>query len=334
MLSRFSLRHNLFLSLILVSAIPIVVFGLWLGVKGQTLSAGILEYLTVFIIALLIVATISWWLARLMIRPIENNTNSETAPNKENMQSTDGENNLWHQEFQLSQAAQISAMNEIAAGMAHELNQPLTAITGYIDGSLNRLRDQSNASEKILVALEKASEQTFRAGEVIRQIRDKIQSVKREYEVIDINDPVRKAMALLRHEISQGSISLEVDLAENLPKVRVDNLQIQNLVLSLSQNGIEVMLGNYNQDNELTVSSYRQEDGQVAIAIKDNGPGLDSLKSAELFEPFFTTKRNRMGMGLSICRSIVDSHDGKIWCEKNDDKGVTFIFSLPSVRSA
>lgn len=319
MLSRFGLNFLLFICFLGFLALPLIFLGLWLEpVVIEKLidvsGLGKFEVLSLIVFSLLAAGLLSWFVARELAG----------APRDENQ--------LLAQQSQLFEAEIENTIGEMASGMAHELNQPLTAITGFIDGSINRLRDQGEVSKEILTALERASEQAYRAGKVIRKIRDFVQKAEGNFQSLDVNMIILQAVDILRPEMRRKMATLEVVLAKDLPKVKADRLQIQQVVLNLARNGLDAMSQNAAPKQKLVIRSYVTEGGQVAVAVEDNGPGVGDAESYELYEPFYTTKSGAMGLGLSICRTIIDLHEGELWYETGDPAGATFIFSLPIIK--
>jgi signal transduction histidine kinase len=242
------------------------------------------------------------------------------------------EQTLRDQQVQLAHVTRLGTMGEMATGFAHELNQPLAAISAYIDGSVNRLRAGGAEPGKIIEALEKASGQAHRAGMVIRRIRDFVEDKKREFDKIDLNDAVRDAEGMLENEARLGTVTIEVDLApESLP-VYADFVQIQQVIINFGRNAIDAMQSVPVDSRKMVIQTYSTEDGSVNVTVKDVGQGLDADAIDHIFEPFFTTKNEGLGMGLAICRSIAEVHGGRTWYRSPEDSGSIFGLTLPGTQ--
>lgn len=230
----------------------------------------------------------------------------------------------------LARVARLSTMGEMATGFAHELNQPLAAISNYARGALRHLKKSPAPDmESLVPALEKLAEQAERAGNVIRRIRWFVQKNAPQAAAIDINKTIRDAIELCRADTLRYQVLLELDLDQTLPAVLADGIQIQQVVINLARNAMEAMDGCAPERRRLTVRTGEFSGKLVEIAIADSGPGLPAEVRGDLFEPFVTTKSDGMGIGLSICRSIVVAHGGTLTAESTDGVGTTFRFTLP-----
>tara|TARA_B100000315_G_scaffold260416_1_gene321574 strand:- start:3403 stop:5466 length:2064 start_codon:yes stop_codon:yes gene_type:complete len=232
-----------------------------------------------------------------------------------------------HQE-QLAHVSRVATMGEMATGIAHELNQPLAAITAYIDGSLRRLISDEHASKAIIDALEKASEQAIRAGNVIRRLRDFVRREDSKLEDIDINDSIHTAMKLLKSDFDLKQVALKFDLASNHPIIHGDPILIQQVILNLARNSVDAMNSSEPGAGELTVKTALEEN-TLLIEILDNGSGIDPELKEQLFEPYISSKKSGLGLGLPICRSIINEFGGEIWCEPSQTQGAAFKIRLP-----
>ncbi len=239
------------------------------------------------------------------------------------------EQKLREQQAQLAHFTRLGTMGEMATGFAHELNQPLSAICAYIDGSINRLRESAGASDDIIQALEKASEQAQRAGMVIRRIRDFVQDKEREFDEIDLNETVRDAAGLLENEAQLGTVAIDLNLSSSDLVVYADFVQIQQVILNLGRNAIDSMLSIPAESRKVVIQTYVSDDGSVNVTVQDSGSGLDQEVIDHIFDPFFTTKPEGLGMGLAICKSIAEVHGGRIWHRPLDGNGSIFGLTLP-----
>ncbi len=228
----------------------------------------------------------------------------------------------------LAQVARLNTMGDLATGIAHEINQPLTAISSYAQ-SCRLLANQGRLSSGALVAaLDKVSAQVQRAGRVLRHLRDFVRRRRSEAEVADVNALVEEAVELARAEARFRDRAIATRLDAGLPAVIVDTVQVQQVILNLIQNALEASEGA--GDEAMLVRTGGNGDGFVEVAVVDHGPGLEPEVAERLFEPFFSTKPSGLGLGLSISRSIVASHGGRLWHSANPGGGATFHFTLPA----
>jgi PAS domain S-box-containing protein len=242
---------------------------------------------------------------------------------------TRAENEAKALQTRLAQVLRLSTMGEMAAGFAHELNQPLAAINNYAQGTLRHLRRGKTNAEDLIPALEKLSAQAERAGEVIRRIRWFVQKNAPDKTPTDLNQTIRNAAEFMQGEMIEHDIVLDFNLGEDLPKIPADAVQIQQVVMNLSRNAIEAMKSTQRNPRRLTIGTTANADAGVEISVSDTGPGLSPDVEAELFEPFVTDKPDGMGIGLSICRSLVQAHGGSLRAESVLGEGTTFRFTIP-----
>ena len=229
----------------------------------------------------------------------------------------------------LAQFARLSSVGEMASGMAHELNQPLTAITGYVDGSAQRLRNATHDKDEVLEALKKASDQAIRAGDIIRRIRAFVRPSDDVREVIDLNSVIRDILVMLEYEARRGNMTINLQLDATVPHVRGDAIQIQQVVLNLARNAQDAIREGSNPSGIMAIRTENSANGFVEVRVEDDGLGITSETRDRMFEPFYTTKEQGLGMGLSICQSIVEGHGGRIWVDPDDRAGAVVFFSLP-----
>jgi len=230
---------------------------------------------------------------------------------------------------ELAHVSRLSAMSEMASALAHELNQPLAAISNYMKGSRRLLAGSAdpNAS-KIEAALDRAGEQALRAGQIIRRLRDFVLRGESERQVESLAKLVEEAAALALVGARERGLSLKSALDPNCDGVIADRVQIQQVLVNLLRNAMEAMADSPRR--ELTVASRPGPEGLVEVAVADTGPGLPEAVRVKLFQPFFTTKEAGMGVGLSISRTIVEAHGGKLSAETNPEGGATFRLTLPA----
>ena len=231
-------------------------------------------------------------------------------------------------QLELAQVSRLTTMGELAASIAHEVNQPLTAVTNNANACLRLLARRNLDPEVLRRALEEIVADGTRASSVIARIRGFIKKAPAEKSELDINEVIQEVLALARRELSENRVLLEPQLTEALPPVLADRVQLQQVLLNLIMNGIEAMTALTNRPRLLWVQSRIDESGDVLIAVRDSGPGLGS-ESDRVFTPFFTTKANGMGMGLPISRSLIEGHGGRLWAAPNFPHGAVFSFTLP-----
>ena len=220
-------------------------------------------------------------------------------------------------------------MGELAASIAHEINQPLTAVINNSNACRRLLADDKLEPDVLRSALEQIVADGTRAASVIARIRAFIMKVPPEPNKLDINEVIQEVLPLTARELDENQVQLVRQLTEALPPVLGDRVQLQQVLLNLIVNAIEAMTVVKDRPRLLCVQSRVDEPGNVLVAVRDSGAGLSS--DADLvFTPFFTTKEHGMGMGLSISRSIVQGHGGRLWAEPNSPQGTVFCFTLPA----
>lgn len=236
------------------------------------------------------------------------------------------ETRLQELQSELVHMSRLSAMGEMASALAHELNQPLSAIANYLSGA-KRLLDRSAVQEpRAADALEKAADQALRAGEIIRRLRDFLARGESERRVENLPKLVQEACALALVGAKEHGVRVSYAIALDADLVLVDRVQIQQVILNLVRNAIDAMVDQ--PVRELTVSTAAVEDNMAMVSVTDTGPGVDETAAAKLFQPFVTTKASGMGVGLSISRTIIEAHGGRIWTEPNPEGGAIFRFTL------
>lgn len=235
---------------------------------------------------------------------------------------------LASQREKLAHVGRLSTMGEMTASIAHEINQPLTAISMYAQASL-KLLERAGDTEKVKDALEKLNTQALRAGAVIERIQRFARTQGSSKELADLNDLVTDLLKLADSDARMHNIELELNLAPGLPQIFADPVQIQQVILNLIRNGIDAM-NEIGCRNGRTIQLETSRSGNfVRLEVKDQGPGVAEDQSELVFTPFHTTKKEGMGMGLSICRSIISEHGGELRFRNNDQAGACFYFSLP-----
>lgn len=239
----------------------------------------------------------------------------------------DQERRLQELQSELVHVSRLTAMGEMASSLAHELNQPLSAIASYMRGSVTLLQAAEPDLEKLRGALGRAGDQALRAGEVIKRLREFVAKGETEHTLEDPAKLIEEASALALVGVKDRDVRVDLRLARNVGRVIVDKVQIQQVALNLIRNAIEAMVDAPRRQLEIRLAA--EDADSILISIADTGPGLDPAVRERLFQPFVTSKAAGMGVGLSICRTIVEAHGGRIWVQDNKDGGAVFLFTLP-----
>lgn len=230
-------------------------------------------------------------------------------------------------QVELSHISRTSAMGSLASALAHELNQPLTAIANYMEGARDLLDNpDADALAMVREALDEAAAQAIRAGQIVRRLRDFIARGDGEKHVESLRKLVTEAIALALTGTGTAAIDVDIRLDVDADEVLVDRIQIQQVLLNLIRNAVEAMARSPRR--RIDVRSLAADDGHVTVIVADSGPGLSADVRQHLFEPFHTSKAQGMGLGLSISRTIIEAHGGRIWAEPADIGGAAFHFTL------
>jgi len=234
-------------------------------------------------------------------------------------------------QMELARVSRFTTMGELAASIAHEVNQPLTAVTNNSSACLRLLANHNLAPDVLRRALEEIVSDGARASAVITRIRSFLKKNPGEKSELNVNEVIQEVLALAGRAFYENRVSLDCALAQSLPLVFADRIQLQQVLLNLIMNGIEAMAAD--RTRELRVESSTDETGDVLVAIRDSGCGIGSDVD-RIFDPFFTTKSNGMGMGLSISRTVINNHGGRLWASPNCPHGTVFWFTLPTDRES
>jgi C4-dicarboxylate-specific signal transduction histidine kinase len=227
----------------------------------------------------------------------------------------------------MAHVARLSTLGEMATGIAHEINQPLAAVATYAQACGRMIRARTADDVELLETLDRISHEALRAGAIINKLKDLVRRRDSRHVPCDLNTLVRDVAGLAAVDANHNGLDLRLTLAPDLPEVVADPVQIQQVILNLIRNGIESMEG-CASDCILLVRTADADEG-VQFSVVDNGVGLDQEQEEDLFTPFYTTKESGMGMGLSISRTIIRAHGGRVWFTPNPDRGLTFHFVLP-----
>jgi two-component system, LuxR family, sensor kinase FixL len=233
----------------------------------------------------------------------------------------------------LAHVTRVTALGELTASIAHEVNQPLAAIVTNGDAGLRWLNREVPQLDEVRGAIERMIDCAKHASEVIARLRALSRKSTSEKIRLDINEVVNEVLDLIRREISVHQVLVRLDLASSLPSVFGDRVQLQQVVLNLLVNSIQAMALVDDRPRELLIRSRTYNSEHVLVEVRDSGVGVDPEHAGRLFNAFFTTKADGMGMGLSICRSIIEAHGGRIWASPNAGPGTIFQFTLPALRA-
>jgi len=229
----------------------------------------------------------------------------------------------------LTHVGRLGTLGEMVSGIAHEVNQPLTAISNYASACRRMVLAGAIEGQELAATLDKIAAQAERAGQVIRGLRALVRRRDEQREPLDVNRLIREVIKLVEFEVRQAGYRIDLDLAEPLPEVSGDAVQVQQVILNLIRNALDAMLEKARGDAILIETGLL--DGHVEIRVTDSGPGLPAQAQQRLFEPFFTTKPHGIGLGLSICKSIVNAHRGELTGETAPAGGARFRVRLPKV---
>ena len=243
-------------------------------------------------------------------------------------ESQSRETRLQDLQAELAHAMRVSVMGEMASSLAHELNQPLSAIANYLRGA-RRLMDRHDPEDgpRLGEALDRAAEQALRAGDVVRRLREFMGRGETEKRIESLATLVEEASALALVGAKDQGVRFSVQLDPGCDEILADRVQVEQVLINLVRNAMEAMAGS--QRKELTIASAPTDPSMVKVSVSDTGPGFDETMLASLFQPFVTSKKHGMGVGLSICRTIVEAHGGSIWAESNPGGGASVVFTLP-----
>lgn len=250
----------------------------------------------------------------------------------ENRQRAEHHARKQKRQLELAEVDRLNSMEEMTSALAHELNQPLATITNYVRGCIHRLKNGEYQSEQLLSALHRTAQQAERAGAILHRIKNFVRKNKLYYEAVAINDLILATAALLQEAIQEANVELIFELSNKAPpQMQLDKVQIEQVIVNLLRNGIEALQTCSQSKRQLQIQTKINSNKTLIIHIKDNGPGIAPEHLAGLFELYFTTKPQGMGIGLSICRTIIEAHGGNIIAKNNPDGGAWFQVTLPII---
>jgi PAS domain S-box-containing protein len=233
---------------------------------------------------------------------------------------------------ELAQVTRLMTMGELTASIAHEINQPLTAVVTSANACQRWLAGPMPNLDEARAAVARIARDGNRASDVIGRIRALVKKSATEQTELDINEVIQEVLGLLQNEIQKNRVVLRMELAADLRRILGDRIQLQQVILNLVMNGIEAMSAAMERSRELLIRSRQHESDKVLVAVQDSGIGIDPQNLEKIFDAFYTTKSQGMGMGLAISRSIIENHGGKLWAVPNDGPGATFQFTLLKYR--
>ena len=234
--------------------------------------------------------------------------------------------------MELAHVTRVTTLGQLTASIAHEVNQPLAGVVSNAQACQRWLSKEPPNLEEARNSVEWIINDGNRASEVIRRVRALANKADTQKELLDINDVVHEVITLVQRELSSHRISLRLELAPHLPKIVADRVQLQQVIINLVMNGIEAMQLVADRPRELVIGSQMDETRHVLVTVRDCGIGFSAKSTDQIFDAFFTTKSSGMGMGLSICRSIIEAHGGRMSAANNTGPGATFQFTLPANR--
>jgi signal transduction histidine kinase len=226
----------------------------------------------------------------------------------------------------------LSMMGELSASLAHEITQPIASARNNARAALNFLAKQPPDLGEIREALGCVVGDADRAGNIIDRIRDQVKKAPPRKDRFDLNEAINEVIVLAGSAVTKNGVSVQTRLTEGLAPVQGDRVQLQQVVLNLILNAVEAMGSVEAGARELLISSEQSQTNGALVAVRDSGPGIDPERLERVFEAFYTTKSGGVGMGLSICRSIIDAHGGRLWADANEPRGAVFQFALPGVE--
>ena len=237
-------------------------------------------------------------------------------------------------ETELAHLNRLSIMGELTASLAHEILHPIAAARNYARAGMRFLEMSPPNLHEVREALACVVRDADRGNEIVSRIRDHIKKAPPREELVDLKEAITEVIVMVRNAIDRNRVSVRTCLVEQMASVRGDRVQLQQVVLNLILNAVEAMTSVEEGERELSISTQLTQSGDILVTVGDTGPGVDPEQLDRLFKPFYTTKATGLGMGLSICRSIIDAHGGRLWAEANQPRGTVFQFRLPTALQA
>jgi C4-dicarboxylate-specific signal transduction histidine kinase len=248
------------------------------------------------------------------------------------LEITSRERQLREVQTELARANRIATTGQLSSSIAHEVDRPLTAVVNAAAACLRWLNRESPNLDEARSAVQWIAEEGKRAAEIIGRIRDLIKKAPPKKDWFDMNEAIRDVIIITRNEAVRNGVSVQAQLADGLPLVEGDRVQLQQVILNLIINAIQAMSG-ADARRDLHLSTVNIASEGTLVAVRDSGSGFSKDHLSRLFEPFYTTKPDGLGMGLPICRSIIEAHGGRLWAAPNEPRGAVFQFTLPPCRT-
>jgi C4-dicarboxylate-specific signal transduction histidine kinase len=249
-----------------------------------------------------------------------------TTPRQVEMQPRERQ---WRYRMTLSRANRIAALGEMSASIVHEINQPVAAVVTNAQAALRFLEGPKPDLEEVRQALTRIARLGNRVVEVVRHTRALVQRTPTRKADFEINEAIEEIIALSQAELLKNAVSVHTQFAPDLPLLRADRIQLQQVILNLITNAVEAMSGVCEARRELRIITAQTNPGEILVTVQDSGPGLGARNPDRLFDAFYSTKPSGLGIGLSICRSIIEAHKGQLWASQRKVHGATFQFTLP-----
>ena len=237
------------------------------------------------------------------------------------------ERQRYHQE--IAHVTRLSTAGEMASGMAHELNQPLTALVSYCGSAMLLVKSMSSPPQELCEILERAREQAHRAGDIIRHLREFVSKGSNHKELLEIGQLIREVLFFLKSDVQGYDVTVEFHPGCQACKVEVEKIQIEQVLINLVRNSLEAIGHSRITRGRVVLQTRLLPNDSVEVTVTDNGPGIDTEMADLIFAPFQTSKETGMGIGLSLSRRIIEAHDGKLWVDKDYQDGALFGFELP-----
>jgi PAS domain S-box-containing protein len=255
-----------------------------------------------------------------------------TARKRAEAEARESEGRYRDVQMALAHSNRVATMGQLTASIAHEVKQPITAVATYASAALRWLGARPANLEEVRQALDAIIDEATRAGGIVGGIRDLVRKAPPRKDRVDVNEALREVIELTRGETAKNEVSVLTVLGNDLPPVLGDRVQLQQVMLNLIVNAVEAMGATDTCPRELLISTAVDSSDGLSVAVRDSGPGLPPAQIGRVFDPFYTTKESGLGMGLSICRSIVEAHGGRLWACTNEPRGAVFQFTLPVGR--
>jgi C4-dicarboxylate-specific signal transduction histidine kinase len=262
--------------------------------------------------------------------PVTNRRLALATISRDISQRKRAEDALQKAQTDLAHVTRVSTMGEMAASIAHEVNQPLAAIVTNGNASLHLLPKDVAGLEDVREAIDCMISDAMRASEVIKRIRATLKNAAPEKTPLNLNETIQETLALAAGELARSQVKVRTKLTGSSQPVLGDRVQLQQVMLNLILNGKESMSRPGWQQRDLVISTENTRPDEITVAVRDSGPGLDPQDQERLFDTFFTTKKDGIGLGLSISRTIVEAHGGRLWATTNEEAGATFQFTVPT----